>query len=122
MGTLLFITVAVFVVMAVRSGTGKAKRDFLQTCDLAEKGYPAGMYLLACYYREGHGTDVDMDKALYWLQKAADKNHPKAVCALGFYYLDVSAGGESVGAGLLKRAAGLGDKEAECYLIEQGAV
>jgi TPR repeat protein len=36
-------------------------------------------YYLGMMYLEGKGVDVDLDKAKYWLEKAANENHPKAI-------------------------------------------
>ncbi|EGB03488.1 hypothetical protein AURANDRAFT_14373, partial [Aureococcus anophagefferens] len=45
----------------------------------ADQGYTGGESNLACCYRDGRGTEVDLGKARYWFQRAAAKGHDKAI-------------------------------------------
>ena len=47
--------------------------------DAASQGDGAAQYLYAVMYQEGRGVEMNFDKAMYWLQKAAAQNHMYAV-------------------------------------------
>lgn len=55
--------------------------DLLERC--ADKNDAGAMYQLALCYRYGHGTKVDIDKAMELLKKAADLGHKTAKDILG---------------------------------------
>ena len=44
----------------------------------AEKGDPDAMFIVGRCYQDGVGTEKDMDKAMEWLKKAADKGNAAA--------------------------------------------
>ena len=48
----------------------------------ADQGYTHGKYCLGICYRDGEGTEVDLGKAKYWLERAAAKGDEKAIEAL----------------------------------------
>ncbi len=79
--------------------TNKAyHRFFLQMKKASEMGHIAAQYQLGTCYKLGIGTDPngdpnilnsgfkDMEKALYWLTKAANQNYGPAQNSLGLYY------------------------------------
>jgi hypothetical protein len=45
----------------------------------ANQGYTDGELNLGCCYRFGKGTEVDLGKARYWLERAADKGDERAM-------------------------------------------
>ncbi|MDF1684008.1 MAG: tetratricopeptide repeat protein [Legionellaceae bacterium] len=55
---------------------------------VADKGFVYGMYNLAWCFYEGKGTQVDQDKALYWMREAAHKNFDQAQLNTGIFYLN----------------------------------
>ncbi len=46
--------------------------------EYAQKEDPEGYYHLGWFYLDGIGVEEDLDKAKYFLQLAANKNHKKA--------------------------------------------
>jgi TPR repeat protein len=48
----------------------------------ANQGYTDGEHNLGIFYRDGDGTEVDLGKARYWIERAAAKGHQKAILAL----------------------------------------
>ncbi len=44
----------------------------------AEKGDADAMFIVGRCYQDGVGTEKDMDKALSWIKKAADKGNAAA--------------------------------------------
>ena len=48
----------------------------------ADQGHTKAEYNLGICYRGGEGTEVDLGKARYWLERAAAKGHEKAIKAL----------------------------------------
>jgi hypothetical protein len=48
----------------------------------ADQGYTSGENNLACCYRDGEGTEVDLGKARYWFERAAAKGYEKATKSL----------------------------------------
>lgn len=53
----------------------------------AMNGDTASMYDLAWLYQNGHGIEHNVQKALYWLDKAANRDEPRAMDAYGMLYL-----------------------------------
>jgi TPR repeat protein len=45
----------------------------------ADQGYTSGEFNLGCCYRDGEGTEVDLGKARYWLERAAAKGNEEAI-------------------------------------------
>jgi len=54
----------------------------------ADQGATFAENSLGCCYRDGEGTEVDLDKARYWFERAAAKGHTLAENSLGCCYLD----------------------------------
>lgn len=62
------------------------KKDIIALHQLARNGsYPA-MTILSMIYATGDGRDVDHDKALRYLQRAANNQHPMAIFMLSEWY------------------------------------
>lgn len=53
---------------------------------IANKGDAEAQYYLAVLYRNGHGTERDLEKAHYWFKKSARLNHTKSQYELGMSY------------------------------------
>ena len=47
----------------------------------ADQGVTTAEHNLGCCYRDGKGTEVDLGKARYWLERAAAKGYEKAIQA-----------------------------------------
>jgi TPR repeat protein len=45
----------------------------------ADQGETFAQTSLGCCYKDGEGTEVDLDKARYWLERAAAKGYEKAI-------------------------------------------
>ena len=54
--------------------------------DLAKKGNIEAQYSLAVLYRNGHGTNKNLEQAYKWFMSAARNNHQKAQYELGMLY------------------------------------
>jgi TPR repeat protein len=48
----------------------------------AEQDFVQGQSNLAECYEKGYGTSIDMDKAIYWYEKAARQGYREAIDAL----------------------------------------
>jgi TPR repeat protein len=48
----------------------------------ANQGFTNAENNLGCFYRDGKGTEVDLDKARYWFERAAAKGHETATRCL----------------------------------------
>lgn len=60
---------------------------FKKDMELAELGNSGAEYRIGSAYLNGQGVDKDYDKAFFWLEKAAAKNHANALYNLGYMYL-----------------------------------
>lgn len=62
----------------------------------AKEGFVEAQYMLGLMYHRGRGTEVDPTKAVQWYAKAADQNHPGALCNLGMILHAGLANGDNV--------------------------
>jgi len=53
---------------------------------MAESGNPEFQLIVADMYREGAGTIVDMQKSVYWYEKASEGGNIEATYKLGVAY------------------------------------
>ena len=60
-------------------------------CKQAKMGKPHQMYALAIRYYEGTGVEEDSEKALYWMNLAADAGYAPALAWLEDYHFDDDA-------------------------------
>ena len=61
---------------------GKPEEAFRFFALAADQGFAEGENNLGVCYRDGDGTEVDLGKARYWLERAAAKGHELAIRAL----------------------------------------
>jgi len=61
----------------------KKARTFPEMLASAEAGNKDTQYNLALAYQEGRGTDVNLDQAIVWYEKAAAGGEPNALYTLG---------------------------------------
>ncbi len=79
--------------------------------ELAEEGDASAEYFTGYCYESGKGTQMDIQKAVYWYKKAAEKENISAQAALGYFY-ETGIGvekDEEKAFSLYKRAAEKGD-------------
>lgn len=57
----------------------------------AKMGKPHQMYVLALRYDEGRGVEQNSEKALYWMNLAADAGYQRALHWLEEYHFDDDA-------------------------------
>ena len=94
---------------------------FAWYCAAAEKGDPLAMTEAGLMSLEADGAPRDDGAAIYYLTRAADNEQPKAMTALGEYYLARGTEADAKrGAEFLQRAADKGDLVAmttlgDCY-------
>ena len=54
------------------------RKAFEWTLKSAEKGFKDAQYNVAIFYWKGEGTDVDLERAKFWMNKAANQDYPEA--------------------------------------------
>jgi len=68
------------------------KQDYAQAFKLfkaaADQGYPHAEYLLALCYRDGKGTETNINESILWLQRAASNGLANAQVVLGKHCVD----------------------------------
>ena len=64
-----------------------SKPDIDKLMETAEQGSSDAQADLGCGYYFGNGVKQDYEKAVMWLTKAANQNHPEAQYVLSFCYL-----------------------------------
>jgi TPR repeat protein len=73
------------------NGYGDIKPDLLKYREwrktAALLGATDSQYLMGQAYRQGDGVPKDVEQSLFWLRKAAAKNHPDALYDLALHYL-----------------------------------
>jgi len=84
--------VAIFILsLAAMSGAHATNDNDVQQgifdsyLKLANEGDVVAQYVVAQRYETGKGTEKDMEKALYWYEKAAENNYPLALVKLEQY-------------------------------------
>ena len=55
---------------------------------LAEQGYPLAECQVGYFYYDGLGVEKDLEKALYWTQRAAEHGDRDGQCNLAWFYED----------------------------------
>ncbi|HRA94876.1 MAG TPA: tetratricopeptide repeat protein, partial [Aestuariivirga sp.] len=82
---------------------------------LAKGGDARAMAMMGALYQLGNGVKPDLEKAVSWYTRAAEKNHPGAQFSLAMLYLDGSLGNPDAdkGALWLEKAATGGNPQAQ---------
>lgn len=76
---IVLLCLSTFVMLPGAQAADETTREMFQvTQRFAEAGSREGQFKLAEMYEQGHGTPVDLDKALVWYQKAAEGGHEEA--------------------------------------------
>ena len=81
--TLLGLVLTSFQVLAVNT-----KDDFVYDLSLATQGVSVSQYNTGVNYSVGRGIEKDMEKAVYWYQRANEQGHSKAPFNIAIFYAD----------------------------------
>ena len=81
--TLLCLVLTSFQVLAVNT-----KDDFVYDLSLATQGVSVSQYNTGVNYSVGRGIEKDMEKAVYWYQRANEQGHSKAPFNIAIFYAD----------------------------------
>lgn len=97
--------------------SGNAEASFELFMRAALNDHPMAQYMVGIMYLDGYGTEEDVKKTLYWLNKAADLYVPQAPRTLGLLYLRGDRVVRNVGAGtcLIEASAMIGDPEGQFF-------
>ena len=71
------------------------KREFNKLLASAKRGDAEAMYLVGLEYESGDSVEADGDKALEWINDAADCGNKDAIAWLKQYYFDDDASTQS---------------------------
>ena len=66
--------------------TGQYEQCFRGHLQLAEKGYPLAECQVGYFYLEGIGVQKNLEKAFYWMERAAQHGDRDAQFNLGWFY------------------------------------
>ena len=64
------------------------KDDFVYDLSLATQGISVSQYNTGVNYSIGRGINKDVEKAVYWYQRANDQGHSKAPFNIAIFYVD----------------------------------
>ena len=64
----------------------RTARLFNESLIKAEKGITEFQVIVADMYREGAGTDINIQKAIYWYEEASNNGNSEATYKLGVAY------------------------------------
>tara|TARA_B100001057_G_scaffold180896_1_gene181605 strand:+ start:3208 stop:3648 length:441 start_codon:yes stop_codon:yes gene_type:complete len=81
--TLLGLFLMSFQVLAVNE-----KDDFVYDLSLATQGVSVSQYNTGVNYSIGRGITKDLEKAMYWYQRASEQGHSKAPFNIAIFYSD----------------------------------
>ena len=65
-----------------------AKDDFVYDLSLATQGVSVSQYNTGVNYSIGRGIGKDIEKAVYWYQRASEQGHSKAPFNIAIFYAD----------------------------------
>ena len=87
---------------------------------LAKDGHVESQYQIARLYEAGQGVESNLDSALYWYDRAAQKGHGASQFRLGLYHMNESPDpNKALGFYWIQSAADNGDAEAQAYIDAQ---
>tara|TARA_Y100000768_G_scaffold325660_1_gene262698 strand:+ start:13040 stop:13480 length:441 start_codon:yes stop_codon:yes gene_type:complete len=64
------------------------KDDFVYDLSLATQGVSVSQYNTGVNYSIGRGITKDLEKAIYWYQRASEQGHSKAPFNIAIFYSD----------------------------------
>tara|TARA_X000000950_G_scaffold139893_1_gene173584 strand:+ start:85 stop:546 length:462 start_codon:yes stop_codon:yes gene_type:complete len=64
------------------------KDDFVYDLSLATQGISVSQYNTGVNYSIGRGINKDVEKAVYWYQRASEQGHSKAPFNIAIFYVD----------------------------------
>ena len=87
----------------------------------AEAGFAVAQGTLGEIYYFGQGVTKDHTVARSWFEKGAEQNNTKSITNLGLLMIEGQGGAQNKDAGyaLLRRAASMGDRQAQAKLDKQ---
>ena len=69
-------------------GAVNEKDDFVYDLSLATQGISVSQYNTGVNYSIGRGIEKDVEKAVYWYQRASEQGHSKAPFNIAIFYVD----------------------------------
>ena len=99
---------------------GAESDAFSHFLEAAELGHGPAAYEVGIAYKDGHGTDPDLEAGANWINKAADQGEPRAQFLLGAAYYDGTGVKQDYehAVGFLSSAAVQGHAQAQYLLAE----
>tara|TARA_Y100001970_G_scaffold223914_1_gene275775 strand:+ start:991 stop:1452 length:462 start_codon:yes stop_codon:yes gene_type:complete len=94
------------------------KEDFIYDLSLATQGVSVSQYNTGINYFTGRGIDKDLEKAVYWYQRASEQGHSKAPFNIAIIYANGDIKGKNFSLALeyFRLSADRGNKEAKEFL------
>ena len=82
------ITLLAFFLISFESRAVNEKDDFVYDLSLATQGVSVSQYNTGVNYSIGRGITKDLEKAIYWYQRASEQGHTKAPFNIAIFYSD----------------------------------
>ena len=82
------ITLLSLVLTSIQLFAVNAKDDFVYDLSLATQGVSVSQYNTGVNYSIGRGIGKDIEKAVYWYQRASEQGHSKAPFNIAIFYAD----------------------------------
>tara|TARA_B100000900_G_scaffold387614_1_gene378999 strand:+ start:459 stop:899 length:441 start_codon:yes stop_codon:yes gene_type:complete len=82
------ITLLAFFLISFESRAVNEKDDFVYDLSLATQGVSVSQYNTGVNYSIGRGITKDLEKAIYWYQRASEQGHSKAPFNIAIFYTD----------------------------------
>ena len=82
------ITLLAFFLISFESRAVNEKDDFVYDLSLATQGVSVSQYNTGVNYSIGRGITKDLEKAIYWYQRASEQGHSKAPFNIAIFYSD----------------------------------
>lgn len=95
---------------------GRLELAFNKFKELAEQGDTSSQNNLGVFYEEGIGVSRDIEKAIYWYEKALEGNEYSALSNLAILYVSLGKSDDAIT--LYKKAVALGDGDSMVELGE----
>ena len=82
------IALLAFILISFESYAVNEKDDFVYDLSLATQGVSVSQYNTGVNYSIGRGITKDLEKAIYWYQRASEQGHSKAPFNIAIFYSD----------------------------------